>query len=75
MSVTLDQILMLAGRLDDASGYDAPRERYRRFLLDYVHDWSAAKAWRVVRSEIDGINFRHAMAASIANGPAAAIPK
>jgi hypothetical protein len=36
MGVTLDQLLMLAGRLDDAPGFDTPRERYRRFLLDYV---------------------------------------
>ena len=44
MSVTIDQILTLVGRLDDAHGYDGPRERYRRFLLDYVHDWPVARA-------------------------------
>jgi hypothetical protein len=44
MSVTIDQILTLAGRLDDAPGYDAPRERFRRFLLDYVHEWPVARA-------------------------------
>jgi hypothetical protein len=44
MSVTIDQILTLVGRLDDSPGYDAPRERYRRFLLDYVRDWPVARA-------------------------------
>jgi hypothetical protein len=32
MRVVLEEILTLAGRLDDAPGFDAPRERYRRFL-------------------------------------------
>jgi hypothetical protein len=44
MPVTVDQILTLAGRLDDAPGYDTPRERFRRFLLDYVHEWPVARA-------------------------------
>jgi hypothetical protein len=44
MPVTVDQILTLTGRLDDTPGYDAPRERFRRFLLDYVHEWPVARA-------------------------------
>jgi hypothetical protein len=34
--IDLDAILMLAGRLDDEPGFDAPRQRFRRFLLDKV---------------------------------------
>jgi hypothetical protein len=38
MSVTLDQILSLAGRLDDSRDFDAARERFRRFVREYVTD-------------------------------------
>jgi hypothetical protein len=43
MGVTLDQILMLTGRLDDASGFDSARERFRRFLLDHVREPGMAR--------------------------------
>jgi hypothetical protein len=36
MSVNLDQILGLVGPLDDGGAFDSPRERYRRFLREYV---------------------------------------
>src|SRR5919204_5647106 len=44
MSVTLDELLMLAGRLDDSAGFDTPRERFRRFLIEYVTDARIARA-------------------------------
>lgn len=34
MGITLEDVLVLAGRLDDTAGFDTPRERYRRFLVD-----------------------------------------
>jgi hypothetical protein len=34
MSVDLNDVLTLVGRLDDAYGFDTPRDRFRRFLLD-----------------------------------------
>jgi hypothetical protein len=34
--LSIDQILTLSGRLDDAPGYDTPRERYRRFLREHA---------------------------------------
>src|SRR6187455_840400 len=43
MTVSLEHILTLTGRLDDASGFDAPRERFRRFLADYVRDSQTAR--------------------------------
>lgn len=36
MSITLDELLLLVGRLDDAPGFDTPRERFRRFLVERV---------------------------------------
>lgn len=36
MNITLDQILALVGKLDDSSGEDTPRERFRRFLSDNI---------------------------------------
>jgi hypothetical protein len=44
MSVTLDDLLTLVGRLDDAPGFDTPRERFRRFLLERVTDVPTARA-------------------------------
>jgi hypothetical protein len=44
MTVTLNELLMLAGRLDDSSGFDTPRERFRRFLIEHVTDAHAARA-------------------------------
>lgn len=36
MGLHLDQILTLTGTLDDAPGFDAARERFRRFLIEFV---------------------------------------
>ena len=42
-AVTLDQILMLTGRLDEPGGFDSARERYRRFLLDHIREPAMAR--------------------------------
>jgi hypothetical protein len=34
MGITLDHLLGLVGRLDDGGGFDSPRERFRRFLIE-----------------------------------------
>ena len=44
MSISLDELLPLVGRLDDEPGFDTPRERFRRFLFDRVTDLSSARA-------------------------------
>lgn len=44
MAITLDQMLALAGRLDDSREFDAPRERFRRFLREYVGDVATLRA-------------------------------
>lgn len=44
MSITLDELLVLIGRLDDTPGFDTPRERFRRFLLERVTNVAAARA-------------------------------
>jgi hypothetical protein len=44
MSITLNEILALVGRFDESSGFDAPRERFRRFLLEHVTDAGVARA-------------------------------
>jgi hypothetical protein len=38
MSISLAELLPLVGCLDDAPGFDTPRERFRRFLLERVTD-------------------------------------
>jgi hypothetical protein len=44
MAVTLNEMLALVGRLDDAEGFDTPRERFRRFLVEYVTDAGVARS-------------------------------
>jgi hypothetical protein len=44
VSVTLEQILNLSGRLDDTPGFDSARERFRRFLLEHAADLAGARA-------------------------------
>jgi len=38
LGVTVSQLLLLVGHLDDTPGFDTPRERFRRFLIDRVTD-------------------------------------
>jgi hypothetical protein len=44
-SVTIDEVLTLAGRLDDEPGFDAPRERFRRFLQSHLRHPKTVRAW------------------------------
>ena len=44
MNITLTDLLPLVGRLDAAPGFDTPRERFRRFLLEHVTDVATARA-------------------------------
>jgi hypothetical protein len=44
MTLTLDQMLALAGRLDDSRDFDAARERFRRFLREHITDVAGLRA-------------------------------
>jgi len=44
MKLDLPELLTLVGRLDDAPGPDAPRERFRRFLIEQVTDVAAIRS-------------------------------
>ena len=44
MNISLTDLLPLVGRLDAAPGFDTPRERFRRFLLEHVTDVPTARA-------------------------------
>ena len=44
MKLDLPELLTLVGRLDDAPGLDAPRERFRRFLLEQVTGVAAIRS-------------------------------
>jgi hypothetical protein len=45
MDFTLDQVLTIIGRLDDRSGFDTPRERFRRFLNDRMTSVESARVF------------------------------
>jgi hypothetical protein len=44
MNITLSELLPLVGRLDSAPGFDTPRERFRRFLLEHITDVATARS-------------------------------
>lgn len=44
MPIRMRDLLTLVGRLDDAPGFDSPRERFRRFLAERITEPSAASA-------------------------------
>jgi hypothetical protein len=44
MSISLAELLPLVGHLDDALGFDTPRERFRRFLLERATDLASLQA-------------------------------
>lgn len=43
MNITLNELLTLLGRLDDVPGFDTPRERFRRFLVEHITDVNLAR--------------------------------
>jgi hypothetical protein len=43
MDLTLDQLLTIIGRLDDSPGFDTPRERFRRFLVQRMDTLESAR--------------------------------
>ncbi len=45
MSITLDDALLMVGRLDDAPGFDTSRERFRRFIGTHINDVRVARAF------------------------------
>ncbi|MFN7981228.1 MAG: hypothetical protein U0Q11_05170 [Vicinamibacterales bacterium] len=44
MSFELPDILALVGRLDETPGFDAPRERFRRFLTERITDVASVRS-------------------------------
>jgi hypothetical protein len=44
MSLSLNQVLTLAGTLDDTPGFDTPRERFRRYLTENIADVAPLRA-------------------------------
>jgi len=45
MGITLDDVLLMVGRLDDTPGFDAARERFRRFISTHIADVRVARAF------------------------------
>ena len=61
MAVTLDQILALAGRLDDTPGFDTPRERFRRFLHEHVTSLDALRVLIAQCQHVPGEEHQRAL--------------
>jgi hypothetical protein len=45
LGITVGQLLTLVGHLDDTPGFDTPRERFRRFLIERVTDARVARGF------------------------------
>lgn len=43
MQLTLEQLLSVVGTLDDAPGFDTPRERFRRFITKRITDFATSR--------------------------------
>jgi hypothetical protein len=43
VQLTLEQLLSVVGTLDDAPGFDTPRERFRRFITKRITDFATAR--------------------------------
>lgn len=61
MSITLNQILNLVGKLDDAPGEDTPRERFRRFLKDNVKEVGQVRDFVEECLRNSGIQYNRAL--------------
>jgi hypothetical protein len=57
----LDQILGLVGTLDDASGNDTPRERFRSFLRESVGSIGAVRDYVEACTNNKGSQYDHAL--------------
>lgn len=45
MRLSLHEVLAIVGRLDDTPGYDTPRERFRRFLIEHMTSAPVARTF------------------------------
>lgn len=45
MRLSLHEVLAIVGRLDDSPGYDTPRERFRRFLIEHMTSVPVARTF------------------------------
>jgi hypothetical protein len=59
--IPVEAILALAGRLEDAPGFDAPRQRFRRFLLDHITDLDALRTLITSCQHVPGEQHHRAM--------------
>lgn len=61
MSITLKQILNLVGNLDDTSGDDNPRERFRSFLKENVNEVGQIRDYIEECLRTSGIQYNRAL--------------
>jgi len=61
MSITLNQILALVGKLDDSPGDDTPRERFRRFLKENVSEVGQVRDYIEECLRISGDQYNRAL--------------
>jgi hypothetical protein len=59
--IPVEAILALAGRLEDAPGFDAPRQRFRRFLQDHITDLDALRTLITSCQHVPGEQHYRAM--------------
>lgn len=60
ISITLNQILALVGKLDDSPGEDTPRERFRRFLKENVNEVGQVRDYIEERLRTSGDQYNRA---------------
>jgi hypothetical protein len=61
MSITLNQILALVGKLDDSPGEDTPRQRFRRFLKENVNEVGQVRDYIEECLRVSGDQYNRAL--------------
>ena len=61
MSISLNQILALVGKLDDSPGEDTPRERFRRFLKENVNEVGQVRDYIEECLRVSGDQYNRAL--------------
>jgi hypothetical protein len=61
MSISLNQILALVGKLDDSPGQDTPRERFRRFLKENVNEVGQVRDYIEECLRVSGDQYNRAL--------------
>lgn len=66
MRLSLHEVLAIVGRLDDGPGYDTPRERFRRFLIEHTTTAAVARTFLDEAQQLISEQYQRALQDTVA---------